>query len=287
MSKVISRPRGQLSTWTTIEQVMRSAFFYMLLGLMIPVAFAQTIPTFTGSFETNGKQYSYTMAGQKPESGATTTIQTILVPLTFTFEAAHKEVMDARSEVRDVLRSPIFQNYAFVTGNTQYGDAVQRAQFYKTVQTSGWHTLLGQPQLASPIRIEIPVANGYVLRSKRTGKSLAVADLDCVQKQIFEHLASIGAESDKLVIAIAKNVAFYSLGDATVCCSVGAHGTQAGKAFIIGSYFEKGVMPRYTDVQAISQQVAEWMNDPLHGDRANEFPGWLNPPANKRCGGRG
>ena len=88
-------------------------------------------------------------------------------------------------------------------------------------------------------------------------------------------------------------MAFYSLGDATVCCSVGTHGAQpdssgtSAQAFVIGSYFDQGVMPRYTDIQGISQQVAEWMNDPLHGYRTNEVPGWLKPPSNVGCGGRG
>ena len=57
---------------------------------------------------------------------------------------------------------------------------------------TGWHTLLGKPHVTPPVQIEIPVANGYVLHSKRTGKSLAVVDLDFVQKQLFQQLASIG-----------------------------------------------------------------------------------------------
>ncbi len=47
------------------------------------------------------------------------------------------------------------------------------------------------------------------------------------------------------------------------------------------------MIPRYTDVQAISQQIAEWMNDPLHGYRTNAFPAWLTPPRNVDCGGTG
>ncbi len=281
----------------------------LFLGLFVTVqsGFAQnaapqivrTVPTYTGSFVTDGKQYSYTIAGQKPESGGTTTIPTVVVPLSLYFatsggRAGHKVEMDAGSIVPEVLHSPIFQAFPFATGNTQYVDAVERAQFDETARAkSEWHTLLGQPQLAPPIQIDIPVANGYVLHSVRIGKSLAVVDLDYVQKQLFEHLASTGAGPDKLVIALTKNVAFYSLGDATVCCSVGTHGARldpsgaSAQAFVIGSYFDKGVTPHYTDVQGLSQQVAEWMNDPLHGYRANEFPSWLKPPSNVGWGGSG
>jgi chitinase len=258
----------------------------------------RTVPTFTGSFVTNGKQYSYTIAGQKPELGGTTAIPTVVVPLSLSFEASggrngRKATMNAEGDVREVLRSPIFQPYAFATGNTQYGDAVQRAQFYKTAAKTGWHTLLGKPHVTPAIQIDIPSANGYVLHSKRTGKSLAVVDLDFVQKELFQRLASTGAGPGKLLIALTKNVAFYSLGDATVCCSVGTHGAQldssgsSAQAFVIGSYFDEGVIPHYTDIQGITQQVAEWMNDPLHGYRTNEFPRWLKPPSNVGCGGGG
>ena len=258
----------------------------------------RTVPTFTGSFMTNGKQYSYTIAGRKPESGGTTTIPTVVVPLSLSFDGSggrngHTVIANAEGTVREILHSPIFQPYAFATGNTQYGDAVQRAQFYKAAAKTGWHTLLGKPHVTPPVQIEIPVANGYVLHSKRTGKSLAVVDLDFVQKQLFQQLASIGAGPDKLLIALTSNVAFYSLGDATVCCSVGTHGAHldpsgtSAQAFVIGSYFDQGVIPHYTDIQAVTQQIAEWMNDPLHGYRTNEFPGWLKPPSNVGCGGRG
>lgn len=225
---------------------MRSAFWYVFLGLVTNV---KTVPTFTGSFSTNGQQYSYAMAGQKPDAGGTTTIPTVLVPLSLSFHSTgHAMVLDAKGEVREILESPIFQPYGFSTGTTQYGDAVQRAQFYKK-EAANWHTLLGQPQVAAPIQIDVPVANGYVLHSRRSGKLLAVVDLDFVQKELFGHLASLGVGPDKLLVAVAKNAAFYSLGDATVCCSVGTHGAQidasgsSAQAFVIGSFFDDGVIP--------------------------------------------
>jgi chitinase len=239
------------------------------------------------------------MAGRRPESGGTTTIPTAVVPLSFSFDARNGQnrppaIMSAEGIVPEVRESPIFQSFSFATGKTQYGDAVQRAQFYNTAAAkTGWHTLLGQPRVAPPIQIGIPAANGYLLHSERTGESLGVVDLDFVQKQLFDHLPSIGAGPDKLLIALSRNVAFYSLGDATVCCSVGTHGAKldasgtSAQAFVIGSYFDKGVMPRYTDIQGVSQQIAEWMNDPLYGYRTNEFPAWLEPLSNAGCGGRG
>ncbi len=248
----------------TIEEGMRNVSICLFLGLSVivqaalgqtaPLQEVRTVPTFTGSFVTDGNQYSYTMAGHKPESGGTTTIPTVIVPLSLSFTAGGGEsgrngiVMNAEADVPEILHSPVFQSFAFATGKTQYGDAVQRAQFYKTAAKASWHTLLEhQPHVAATIHIEVPAANGYALHSRRTGKSLGVVDLDFVQKQLFQNLASTGAWSDKLLIALTANVVFYSLSDATVCCSVGTHGAQldssgtSAQAFVIGSYFDKSV----------------------------------------------
>jgi chitinase len=279
--------------------MQRSSFGAVLLvSMALQATFAQqsvrTVPTFSRSFTANGKQYSYTIAGRRPELGGTTTIPTVIVPLALSFETVPKaQAVLSRAKLTEVLDSPVFQKFPFSTGNTQYGDAVQRAQFFRTAGKHEWHTFLGQPAVADEMKITIPAANGYVLHSRRRGKSLAVVDLDFVQKQLFDHLAGTNAGPDKLVIALTSNVLFYSLGDATVCCSTGAHGAQpdatgsSAQAYVIGSYFDPGVVPYYEDVQGITQQIAEWVNDPLHGYRTNVYPAWLKPALKAGCGGIG
>ncbi len=241
---------------------------------------AQTIPTFSGTFTTVGQEYSYTMVGQKPGSGGTTTIPTVVVPVTVSFGS--RGLINAALAAQRFVHSPVFKPVVFGNEKAQYGDALQRAEFGQTAGRE-WHTLLGQPTVVAPLRIEIPLANGYLLHSRRTRKSLAVVDLDFVQKQIFAHLPSV-VTPDKLVVFVTRNAAFYSLGDATVCCSTGTHGITGTQPFVIGSYYDHGAIPRYEDVQGITQQVGEWLNDPL---RANKFPRWLKPPVNRSCGGGG
>ena len=256
------------------------------------------VPTFTRSFTAGGQEYHYTVAGRDPDQGGTTTIPTVLVPVSLVFGgpagSAQKNVeISAADDVQKVVQSPVFQKHAFATGTTQYGDAMQRAQFYKEASANDWHTLLGQPRVTSTLQITIPAANGYVLNSKKTGHSLAIVDLDFVQKELFKGLAKTEAKPDELVIALTKNVEFYELGDATVCCTWGAHGAEADvsskvlQPFVLSTYLDPGVVPGYSDIQPLTQQVAAWMNDPLHGQQENTFPAWEKPVAKGGCGGRG
>jgi chitinase len=265
--------------------------YLLLLPLALAAQSLHTVPTFTNSFTAAGKQFQNTFAGRSPEADGTTTIASVLVPLSLTFESSHQTVSPTANHIASILHSPLFQPFAFPNGNTQYADAVQRAQFPAAAKS--WHTLLGTPHVEAPMQIQIPAANGYLLHSQRTGSSLAIVDLDFVREAMFKKLGSTEATPDKLLIAVAENTAFYSLADATVCCSVGTHGAQpnasgtSAQAFVIGSFYEDNVLPHYLDIQGLSQQVAEWMSDPLHGVRTNEVPAWLEPPANLSCGGTG
>ncbi len=168
---------------------------YALLGLCVllspacekkaPSGPAIGVPTFTRQFSAAGKEYHYTVVGRDPAQGGTTTISTVLVPVSLVFDAPADKAgknaeISAADDVPKVVQSPVFQKHAFATGTTQYGDAIQRAQFYKEAAAKDWHTLLGQPRVASPVQITIPAANGYLLTSKKTGHSLAIVDLDFV-----------------------------------------------------------------------------------------------------------
>lgn len=263
------------------------------------------MPIYTGSFSAQGRQYSYAIAGRSPVAGGTTVIPTVLVPVSLVFQVNQGDpgktaTIDASADVQTVVQSPIFQKFPFATGDTQYGDAVQRAEFYQHIESKSgndaWHTLLKQPRILPAIRIDIPPSDGYMMTSRHTGKSLAVVDVEFVQQQLFAQLAAVNLLPNDLVIAVMKNTIFYPLNDATVCCSWGAHGVhfnaasgtspKAGQSFILGTYLDPGVVPRYSDVQTLSQQVVEWLNDPLGPANANRFPAWRNPNS-LGCGGRG
>ncbi|MEO6909855.1 MAG: glycoside hydrolase, partial [Edaphobacter sp.] len=236
-----------------------------------------SVPTFTRSYSMAGTDYSYTVVGSDPTHGGTTTIPTVLVPITLSFDApvdatGRKAILDARQDVSKVVRSPIFQKYAFPSGKTQYADAMQRTAFYKSVPAEKpWHTLLSQPKIVS-VKITVPVGYGYVLTSKRTGHSLAVVDIQFLQKELFKRLPK--QEAGSLVVALTENTTYYAFTRATLCCSWGTHGvdTSAGsrQSFVLGSYLDPNVVAQNSDVQPLTQQIAQWFMDPLFEPLARE-----------------
>jgi chitinase len=265
---------------------MRSLILSFLFPaiLALPSVQAQnTIPTFRHAVG----QSSYVLVGRDPVPGGTTTIPTVLAPVTLSFEAkktAGKSfVLDATPDIRRLLRSPVFSPFAFPSGGaTQYGDALLRTTF---PQAESWHTLLGPPEV-KPVRIRVPVGYGYVLTSKKTGRSFAVLDVEFLQRELFRQ---IPPQKGKLVVALTHNTTYYALGDATVCCSWGTHGVDSatGNSFVLGSYLEAApAVITEEDVQPITQQLAEFLQDPRHDplvhDRniagpGNTFPAWLRP----------
>ena len=287
--------------------LMRTLHFLLVVffGLAAGVAHGQgSVPTFRYKIG----QTWVTLPGQSPAQaatqGGTTVIQTVLVPVRLEFDArpaAGKPfTLDAAADVQPLLQSPVFAKALFGDeGTTQYADAMLRATLGKS-GGAGWHTLLAPPEVR-PLKVKIPAGFGYVLTSKRTGTTLGMADAEYVERAIFQ---SIAHEDGKLVIAVTQNTAFYTYGDATVCCTFGTHGVDptTGNSFVLASFLG-AVPPPVTehDVQPLTEQLAEWVNDPLHDPLfhvelrnplppgENLVPAWKWPAAEGKehggCGG--
>ena len=268
------------------------AFLLVFSCLLVPGIEAWAgVPTFPF---TAGDQ-SYVLAGKTPNQGGTTTIPTVLVPLSLSIEGTPTNgkptLMDASADAAAVLASPVFSKFAFAGGApTQYGDALLRATFANA--PADWHTLLGKPEIR-PLRIAVPAGYGYVLRSKKSGRKMAVADLDFVRKQVLE---KIGKEDGKLILIVTHNTTFYADGDATICCSWGTHGTDpaTGNAFVLSTVLRDApAVVTDQDMQPLTQQLADFLNDPRHdpglyGRNAkspgNNVPAWLLPTAKADAG---
>jgi chitinase len=275
---------------------MRLSLFalFSLVLAAAPSRAQDAIPT----FRVAAGPVSYTLAGGDPARGGATTIPTLLVAVRLSFDSkkggGKPFVSDAAPDTASILRSPIFANFGFGGERpTQYADALLRATI---PGHADWHTLLGKPEVKA-VNIAVPAGAGYVLTSAKSGRSLAIVDLEWLQRELFRQVPK---QPGRLVFAVTHNTAYYALGDATVCCSWGTHGVDSatGNSFVLASYL--GSAPSVVtdaDVQPITQQLAQFVKDPLHdplfhGSRGakapgNTVPSWGRPGPQGGCGGAG
>ncbi len=244
-----------------------------------------TIPTFSGSFEYNGKTYNYTMAGGAPEAGGSTTIPVVIQPVKFIFEGTtdpatgNPYVLDGTDRVDDVVNSPNFQPADYSIGSgLQFQDAVQNAQFY-SVRGADYHLLLGTPKVLKTQTIDVPAGKATIVVN---GAGVVEARLNFVY--FYELLYGIryrgGFKSTELPLVLTDNVLLYEFPGTSSCCVVGFHSAYPsifGKHVIAwASYIRPDTFGNnsFVDVTGISHEIAELVNDPYV---TNWVPSWTYP----------
>jgi PA domain len=236
-----------------------------------------------------GVQLPFNIVGTDPSLGAnTTTISTVLVPLKFVFPNTGSPTLDGANVIAATQNSPIFLPADYMAGPvdlgvTQYGDALQRAQFWNLPGfSSGYHVLLGTPSVAPAVTIAVPAGQGnaYPLSN---GGLLGVVDTTFFEQSLVALLPAYTA--NQLPIFTTDNVFLGTNGVIQNCCILGFHASQGppaatAKTWIYAAYTEPGTFGGDTmlNVQTLSHEVAEWLNDPFVGAFA---VGFLNliPPA--------
>src|SRR5215471_5180772 len=132
---------------------------------------------FTRNYESlGGKQVNFHMVGTDPGLGAATTIiPTVLIPLKFIFSDPGNPVLDGTNVIPAIVNSPIFQATDYKSGSvdlgvTQYGDALQRAQFWNLPGFSkNYHVLLGTPKIAPTVTTVVPAGMGTTIPLSKGG----------------------------------------------------------------------------------------------------------------------
>jgi hypothetical protein len=117
------------------------------------------LPIFKRRFTYQGAEYVERFVGTEPsQQQGTKHIRTIVVPVRLDFgggvvrDTAQDTIFDGRTELDWVLNSPLFQptnifSGATLVGNTQWGDAFMRANFWTELsQRDSYHVLL-QPSV--------------------------------------------------------------------------------------------------------------------------------------------
>lgn len=250
-----------------------------------------SVPYFSGSFAWSGNSYPYTMVGSKPQSNGTTEVPAQIVPISMFFEEFVDEsgahlVLDPGPVLPRVQSSPNFHNAQYQTGFTQFADAVQRAQFYRSAGQE-WHTLLGQPAILKPVRIAVPRGAAKVFRNRSTGVMYAIVDTNFFISQLNTIIQLENLQPDALAIALTSNVFLSPQSDVKKCCVLGFHTSfdvgelaqvKFVQTFIWASWVDQGILgPSLADVTPMSHEISEWMNNPFG---SNAVPAWQVPNSN-------
>jgi len=237
-----------------------------------------TVPFWTDSFSYQGLTYNYRMVGTDPKRGsATTIVPTVIIPMRFVFENglvsdASADSIDGQTSIQGIINSPVFQNYDFTpggtdVGNTQYGDAFQRANFWDSVskRSPDYHVLLGQPTIA--LAYEVFVPNSVVtFYPEGDGGLFPQIEESFLEQATTDALIQANISPQKLPIVVWGKVK-GSFGGFHRELPV-AGGTLT---YIATAYVPRIPFFRDPDSYILSHEVLEWLDDPF-GD--NFTPGW-------------
>jgi hypothetical protein len=243
-----------------------------------------TVPYWSSSFVSGGKTYAYSMVGANPRTSPSksTTVNTEIQPIAFKF--SNGTVIHASTAAIAIANSPIFVNTKFPTGTGQFGDIIQRANFWKYVVYKPYHVLLGLPSIRSEIVISVPKTSGSTDTSK-TGTPYGLVDYDFVEKTVTNLVKTGNFHPASLPIFVAGNIFEYQQVD-VLCCVLGYHNALAlsgGRlqTYIYTSYPSSGLFGAgFQDTAVLSHEVAEWINDPFG---TNVVRPWSTPKKPGYC----
>jgi hypothetical protein len=251
---------------------------------------------------TNQVRYPFTMVGSDPRRGESTTVATWIIPLSFTFVAGPQDVsvlnispanfppngyvataqnatMNGADNVADTIASPIFTPTDFpISSDTgvQFGDAFARAQFGKV--GTGYHVILGQPRVSETVSIQVPESQGVAVLSPGN-VMVGRVDSTWFKEQLAALIDDMNLKPTILPIFLTNNVVLYSGGN-YLQLSLGGHGAGSpasnapislkGKdkirTFVFAAYLTPNGLsrnPAISDIQALSHEVAEWIDNPF------------------------
>ena len=253
----------------------------------------RSVPNWSGSFTFQGTQFPYTMVGGDPRKGDTTDVDTALISISFFFDEfadlnGNNLVIDAAPVIPLVLDSPNYENAGYGTGFTQFGDAVQRAEFFNVMQDE-WHTLINRPRMLTPVQIEVPPGVSRVFRSGTT--FFAAIDFGFFISQLNTIVQLEPMNVNELTIALTRNAVFFQNPDLSTCCIIGFHtafetavqgNTHFVQTFATASWLDPGFFSNtdIVDVLPLSHEIAEWLNDPFVN---NLTPPWQFPDGSGVC----
>jgi probable HAF family extracellular repeat protein len=267
-------------------------------NLDLSVSNLQTVPFWTDTFDYRGLRYTFHMVGTDPKRGsATTVIPTEIIPIRWVFSNgmvidASTDIVDGQTPVQGIINSPVFQDYDFTSGgthlgNTQFGDAFQRANFWDSVSTRSpnYHVRLGAPTIMPTQTIVVPDDKVHFPSPTPSGYVIPEIDADFLHNLDLQLHGNLAISPDTLPLIVWGSVG-------VIGGALGYHGVYpAGNSlqtFISVAYLPNEAYGYIGDVAPVSHEIIEWMDDPFGN---NYSAGWNDPfysvdfppPARARC----
>jgi hypothetical protein len=250
-----------------------------------------SVPNFTRSFTFGKTTFPFTMVGQDPTQKKTTVVPTTYVPMSFFFDEfvdqnGNNITIDTTAITTEVKTSPLFENSSYATGFTQFGDAMMRAEFFPLFNKDGdndhndnFHVLLGTPQTLTPVTIEVPFGSAELFQIS-DGSIFALIDINFIVSQLNTLVQTEPITVTSIPIFLTRNALYgdFRNGKALDCCIGGFHtafetNQTANKIFVQTFAFATSLdgdianavfgSSAFADVNALSHEVAELLNDPF------------------------
>lgn len=282
-----------------------------------------TVPTFAGAFAAQGgpslgKVFPYIMVGNDPLLGGKTEIPAKITTVSLNLLNVPTVPPGFSASVpfsfEDLLTdSPNFEEADYTSGHhIQFGDAVQRAEFFNTMGEN-WHTIL-DPNVINRVTIDIPrhvrvqlpdgsivtVQSYFVGRAPDGTEFIELLDLlfnALFFNQAVNDIIANNYTTDAFNMQAWPNTFLFSIdnkGNFANCCVLGFHTyifdssqtPQPRWIFAFSSWISPGLFgPAVRDVTALSHETSEALNDPFGNTAVPrwQFPG--QPPTSKVCQG--
>jgi hypothetical protein len=261
----------------------------------------KSVPFFNGSFTFHNQTFPFTMMGHAPQKGGTTRVDTSYLAISFFFDEfvdgnGNNIVIDATGNTKNLLNGPDFERFPYSTGNTQFSDAVQRAEFFHVMKKphdddgdDAWHTLLERPRQFKPVTVEVPFGSSFVFTDGTN--FFAIVDINFLVSQLNTLVQTEDIHVDEVSIFVTHNTVYadFFFGG---CCIGGFHGAfetqQVGntvfvQVFDFATSLDAAVAndifgdpTAFADVDALSHELSETFNDPFVN---NIVPSWQFPGA--------
>jgi hypothetical protein len=273
-----------------------------------------TVPTFAGAFAPQngpslGNVFPFIMMGGDPLAGGTTTIPVDMTEVSLQLLNADGTTFATVPYApfsNLTIHSPNFANSLYDSSlvATQFGDAVQRAEFFTTGKTT-WHTKLKAPVIVNKVTIAVPktvqvqLSNGNIVTATSyfTGTasdgSTFVLMLDLLFNALFDNQVVNDINAGffppvALNYELFPNTFLFSLNTNNPstpggCCVLGFHtyfyeggvAPQPRWVTIFASYISPGLFGAgFQDITGLSHETAESLNDPF---LSNATPVWQFP----------